>query len=633
MRYGVRIIICICLLLTNTVLYANEYLVTTIPEELKKEANAIIRYEESNFVQTDLNNATEKIVKVITVLNGKGNSMADIVIPQSNFTELRSFSGEIILASGKLFKKISKKDLSTSAYSNNLATDSYFSYYSPSVPSYPYTIKYTYEIIWKNGLAYYPSFAPVPGFNCAVEKSVYKLQVPSTMTVRVKGNDLVAPPTRELAGKDSLITFTCENINAIVREPMCPPLSELTPVAFVAPAAFCFDKVCGDISSWQGVGVFMTQLQEQRTILPFETVEKLRQITSSAKDEKEKVKILYEYLQNKTRYVSIQLGIGGWQPISAEQVDRTGFGDCKALTNYMKAMLAAVNIPSEYAIIHTSKKRMFPDFSTLTQANHVVLLVPLKNDSIWLECTSRDLPCGYLHDSMAGHDVLLVSGEQSKICTIPEMPDSLNTETNVISLKLNHDATVTSSIKSIYKNHEVEGAIKFALYKPESERINALAENLSVNKAKISNIKTHYDKSENPEITISYDMQAEKYANLTGNRMFVPLSPFRNKWSRVFSATTRKLPIHIQSAVRQTDSIYIELPEGYSVESNSKSVSLQSEFGTFSSLVEITGNQLIVEQKIYVRSGKYTAELYADLKAFLKEIDTSLSGRIVLKKD
>ena len=632
MRYS-KIIICFCFLLAVSSLKAEEYPIAAISEELKKDANTIIRYEENIFTQTDINNATEKVVKVITILNEKGKDMADIVISQGRFQELKSFSGEIYLASGKLFKKIKKDDLSITAYSNELASDDYYAYYSPSAPSYPFTIKYTYEVKWKNGLAYYPLFTPVRSFACAVEKSVMKIQVPSAMTVRVKGNDLVTPPTRELTGKDSLITFTCKNFNAIAREPMCPPLNVLTPVAYIAPSAFCFDKVCGDMSSWQGVGMFVTELQKGRMTLPPETVTKLQQMTASAKDESEKVKILYEYLQNKTRYVSIQLGIGGWQPISAGQVDKTSFGDCKALSNYMKAMLAAVGIPSEYAIIHTSKKRMFPDFSTPTQANHVVLSVPLKNDSIWLECTSRDLPCGYLHNGMAGHDVLLITGEQSALCKVPEMPDSLNIEINVMLLKLYPDATASSSIKSIYKNHEAEDKIRFVLYKPENERINALAENLSVNKVQISNIKTDYQKSKNPEVAISYDMQAEKYANLTGSRMFVTLNPFRNQWNRTFSSSSRKLPIHLQSSMFQTDSIYLEIPEGYSIESLPKSTLLESEIGTFSSTIESVGNRLIVEQKIHIRAGKYAAESYPDMKTFFREMDACLSGRVVLKKD
>ena len=66
----------------------------------------------------------------------------------------------------------------------------------------------------------------------------------------------------------------------------------------------------------------------------------------------EKVKTLYQYMQNKTRYVLIMMGIGGWQPMPASEVSKKGYGDCKALTNYMQTLLTAAGIPSYYAVIY-----------------------------------------------------------------------------------------------------------------------------------------------------------------------------------------------------------------------------------------------------------------------------------------
>jgi hypothetical protein len=51
-----------------------------------------------------------------------------------------------------------------------------------------------------------------------------------------------------------------------------------------------------------------------------------------------KAKLIYDYVQQKSRYVSIQVGIGGWKPMDASDVDRLGYGDCKGLTNYTKAL-------------------------------------------------------------------------------------------------------------------------------------------------------------------------------------------------------------------------------------------------------------------------------------------------------
>jgi len=68
-------------------------------------------------------------------------------------------------------------------------------------------------------------------------------------------------------------------------------------------------------------------------VLPETTKQKVTELTKNAKSREEKARLLYEYVQNKTRYISIQLGIGGFQPFEARVVDETGYGDCKALSN------------------------------------------------------------------------------------------------------------------------------------------------------------------------------------------------------------------------------------------------------------------------------------------------------------
>jgi hypothetical protein len=75
-------------------------------------------------------------------------------------------------------------------------------------------------------------------------------------------------------------------------------------------------------------------------------------------DPVEKVRTLYNYMQQRTRYVSIQVGIGGWQPFLASVVDEKGYGDCKALAHYMKSILDAVGIRSVYTLV--MNKGIFP---------------------------------------------------------------------------------------------------------------------------------------------------------------------------------------------------------------------------------------------------------------------------------
>ena len=85
--------------------------------------------------------------------------------------------------------------------------------------------------------------------------------------------------------------------------------------------------------------------------LPEETKVKIKNLVGNEKDPIKKAKIVYKYVQEKSRYVSIQVGIGGWKPMLANDVDRLGYGDCKALIKLYKSFLNAVDVPSYYTII------------------------------------------------------------------------------------------------------------------------------------------------------------------------------------------------------------------------------------------------------------------------------------------
>lgn len=58
--------------------------------------------------------------------------------------------------------------------------------------------------------------------------------------------------------------------------------------------------------------------------LPEETKIKIRSLTENEKDPIKKARIVYNFVQQRSRYVSIQEGIGGWKPMMAKDVDRLG---------------------------------------------------------------------------------------------------------------------------------------------------------------------------------------------------------------------------------------------------------------------------------------------------------------------
>lgn len=620
---------CLFLTLETTSAKNDEYPVASISGTLCEQADAVVRLEQRTIVQKDLNEATEKVTLAISVLNEKGNEHARFYTLCGTFSELKSFSGSMLSATGHVIRKIRKSDLTETQLSESMATDNYHLFYTWHAPSYPYTVVYTYEIKHKNGVPIYPYFFP-QDFGVAVEKAEYRLTVPAGFGIRYKSNAFANEPVKEKVLTDSVYTWTSSNLKAIMREPLCPPIHKLSPCVMIAPNDFCMDRICGNMSTWQNTGEFQSRLIRDKDLLAPETAKKVTEIAAGAKDERDIVKRLYAYLQQSTRYVSIQLGIGGWMPIPANKVAQTGFGDCKALTNYMKAMLAEAGIPSVYATINTQQKDMETDFSTMFQSDHVVLMVPLTEDSLWLECTSQQLPFNYVHDRMSGHHAFLIDSTDSKLCRIKDVTAQENRTWSSFDIHIDAQGAISSEVKSHYRNQETEKLIGFVNNFSEKDKINHLAGKLSVSKPRISHLETSYLRDEIPEIHVSYRLDAEKYASGTGSRLFIPINPERARMKSIFPSAEREHDILLDFVINNTKSITYHLPEGYQLETYPEPVALLSEFGTYSFTVETSDKEVRFVYQLNIPPGRYTKEQYKDLKKFFGKIDNSVSGQLVI---
>jgi transglutaminase-like putative cysteine protease len=119
------------------------------------------------------------------------------------------------------------------------------------------------------------------------------------------------------------------------------------------------------------------QLLTGTEAVPQSTKEDVIRLTQGIDSNLEKARIVYQYIQDRTRYISIQIGIGGWKPMSAMEVDQLGYGDCKGLTNYTKSLMEIAGVDAYYTVVYGGKEIIDLDseFSSL-QGNHVILTLP-----------------------------------------------------------------------------------------------------------------------------------------------------------------------------------------------------------------------------------------------------------------
>ncbi len=606
--------------------------VATIPDSLKKNAYSVLRFEDESVEIASIKSGIQKDSYAVTVLDEKGENDANFKFYGDAFRILNSFSAKLYDAQGKLLKKYGMSDLITSEYSSDLASDNTIYLFNCNAPSIPFTIRYDYGVTLSKGILGFGAFMPVGAYFQSVQRYNYKVRLPETIKPRIKSfNNMPEPTINTIKGVTSY-DWKMENLQAVESEQLSPPLKDITPYVIIASRDFIYDGVPGSVSTWSDMGKWSYSLTVGRDLIPEIFKAKLLDLTKNAKTDREKVQILFDYLGETTRYVSIQLGIGGYQPISAQEVNKTGFGDCKALTNYLKAMLSSIGINSSYCTIRFDKnqKNLLQNFPNFQEMNHVILMVPLQNDTIWLECTNPKLPFGYFHKGIAGHEVLICGANGGEMSRIPDYSDSLNLEQYVAHVLLQTDGSASVKMKKDCRVKIYEAYQWFPLA-TSAEQSKNLREDIHLPNVELGTFRVMEKKTALPSIVVDYSWNTPLYGSKTGNRLFLPINIFRTGYDQLRKAK-RIHDVYLNTGYRDADSICIQIPESFEVEAMPPTQSETGKFGSFTSKVTLTGNCLQIVQIADVSSGKYKASEFPEFMTFLNKITAAYKGKIILRK-
>jgi len=298
----------------------------------------------------------------------------------------------------------------------------------------------------------------------------------------------------------------------------------------------------------------------------------------------------------------------------------------------MKALLEVVDIPSCYTVIGSTQERFFPDFPSFSQADHVILMVPFEQDTVFLECTSQDAPFGYI-SGLAGHDALAVGDDRAFFCTLPAYQPRENAENNRIQIQLDNDGTGHLEVQTSMRNENFEGLYYHLKGASAKEENDILAGLLRAHKPQISRIQKETRMERLPQIDVSFLVECEDFATLTGSRMLVPINPARTSLKDRLSGSTRRFDILMKSSHYQHDVIIIQIPEGYSVESKPKDTEIESPYGYFKSEIEQKDGQIIYTQILEIKKGRFPAAEFEEMKKFYGRIESLQNSQIGFKKD
>lgn len=544
-----------------------------------------------------LNTRTEILLQINT---REGEDAADFELNYSPAEKLKGLNAWIQDTTGKILRKLEKKNITTrSDYYSTFYSDYMVKRFDLRHNRFPYQIHLEYEYE-ESEFLHIADWSPVYYTNAPTLDASLTVNLPLNYPVRIFQRKVSAPVIDTIDGTVRY-RWTGDYLHLIKSEMSRPPIRDLYAHVLIVPLEFEYG-IKGSNESWTSFGDYIAGLMQGLDVLPASEMARIIELTSGLPDTLAKIKALYHYLQDNTRYINVSVDIGGMKPYPASYVSLNKYGDCKALTNFMKSMLAAIGIQSYYTLVTGAllPARIISDFPS-QQFNHAILCLPYRSDTLWLDCTNQEIPVGHTSSFIQGRPALVVSPGHSKLVHIGRLlPQDVLTTSTYHYTEL-ADGAMRVALHAEYRGPECE---KIAYYKsfgdPENQKAMA-GKLLPFKNYDLDSFK--FTKQPAGENSIAFDAQflLRDHLQSMNDKLVIALpSPEIPSFEK---PTSREYPVQIPYPIFNSDTIIVTIPAGMTVKSF-PSTELTCESGSYKVSSTSSGNNLVTIRDILIRSGE-----------------------------
>ncbi|WP_419495103.1 DUF3857 domain-containing transglutaminase family protein [Chryseobacterium bernardetii] len=613
--------------------FAQIYPVSSIPENLKKNANVVVRKDLTTVQINKIDEIRYQYNTVTTVLNKDGDEKAVVYIPYDKSRSISDVKVTVYDESGKKVKSYSKSDFSD--FANNrqgvFYSDNRVMVFSYTPVQYPYTIDFSYQSQDKNTV-FIPDFVPFYSTNTSLEDAQMKIINTSGIDLRSKVYPSKYNYTSVVESSNgNEKNYSYKNVPAIDDAVLIPEPVKILPSVSFALAKFNLAGKQGTLNNWADFGIWYYNNLIDPVAISTPAIKAeiaALQLQGSVED---KVRKIYQYMQTKTRYIYVGLGIGGWLPMMPDEVHKKGYGDCKGLTNYMKTLLDEAGIPSYYCVINSglSQVSFDPDFPKMG-GNHAILMVPTENGNIWLENTSQQTAFNHLGFSTTDRNVLSIRKNGIELINTPVYSADQNKEKQKLKIKIGEDNSITGEGNFFYTGNQYDYNLGFVSLSPK-EKNDALKKRFDVLNFEKVEMKNFVNDKDKAVITYDIDFKTNNYCKNAGSSLIFRAVPIFS--DNVYkSDESRELPFEIRQSFEDEYEISFIIPKGYKTDETPNDITINSEFGNYKLSFVKNGEEIKVSRKIQLNKGTYPKEKYNDYVGFRKKILNMDNSKILITK-
>lgn len=604
--------------------YAYKLSVDSIPLELRENAAAVVRTHQMVYTVLSPGKAKASYRMVLTLMNESADNLRLFEINYDNFMAVTRVNAAVYDAKGKFIESIPSSRIMDVSEGGGFISDARMKRIIFPVNRYPFTIEVEYDVVI-NGSLNLDQWTFHPDPYLSVEESAVQYIIPNLVPFRYSEHYMNASFDSLRTEDNTVYTWVQRGIPAIRKWYFSPLAVSRPPFLLAAIEDFEFGGIKGSMRTWKSLGQWAWELNRGLDQLGDAEKRRVAELTSGLKSDREKAEALYRYMQSRTRYASIQLGIGGYKPAPAMEVSERGYGDCKGLTNYMSALLKEAGITSYYTWVRSGTNKFIIPTFVADQFDHIILCVPMQGDTVWLECTSQTIPFNYLGSFTSDRDVLLITPDGGKMVRTPQFSNSYRRSTGVITMGRREPArgslTMTAGGLGFDKNRIFNG-------KSVTEMKRMINQGMALGTFNADTASYNEVMQGEPVSELSFDLTLNDFAVVSGTR--IHFSPCLNSFQYQPFDT---ISVRIYEVEDLIDSIVYRFPAEYRAEYIPPAVHVDSPYGSYRYTIEtLDDGSLLFRRKLNIKKGIYTGDRARELFTFLNTAARSDQRRIYLNR-
>jgi hypothetical protein len=470
-----------------------------------------------------------------------------------------------------------------------------------------------------------------------IQNQEIKIVVPSWMNLELKEFNFSSYNIRKTVateGDETVYTYTMKDIPAIIREQSSPGFTYYAPHVLVMTKSattkdgkFTYFNTLKDQYNWYHKLVLQTG--NDATVIK----EKTAEITKGLSTESEKVKAVFQWVQDNIRYIAFEDGIAGFRPEKAQEVLRKKYGDCKGMANLVTEMLRTIGIDARKCWIGT--KHLAYDYTTPSLAvdNHMISAWMNNGKPVYLDATEKYIGMGEVAERIQGRQTLIEDGDNYILAKVPVADHRQNTayEKRVLTIDgTNLKGHIVQGWKGENKVWLLSGLNNIKQEKQETALMRYLSEgnnNFAISDLKVNNLNDY-----NKDVNVEYDVTWKNVLSQFGQDTYLEIDNRRNLENFKIDTADRKLPYWFYFKNHLVFETEVLLPAGEKPGDLPAALAVDRAGYSFSGSYAVKGSKLNYRCEIVLHQAEIKPEQFGQWNKDIEQLKNFYNQQIVLTK-